>query len=50
LCGALVAGLIANALVLLGVDGNWQQVATGALILAAVLINRFIATRQPSMR
>jgi ribose transport system permease protein len=50
LCGALVAGLIANALVLLGVDGNWQQVATGALILAAVLINRFIATRQSSMR
>lgn len=50
LFGALVAGLIANALVLLGVDGNWQQVATGALILAAVLINRFVATRQASLR
>ncbi|WP_435603583.1 ABC transporter permease [Streptomyces sp. bgisy130] len=50
LFGALVAGLIVNALVLLGVDGNWQQVATGALILAAVLVNRLIATRQKAMR
>lgn len=50
LCGALVAGLIGNALVLLGVDGNWQQVATGGLIMAAVLINRLVATRQSAMR
>lgn len=50
LLGALVAGLIGNALVLLGVDGNWQQVATGVLILAAVLINRFVASRQSAMR
>ncbi|MYS81073.1 ABC transporter permease [Embleya scabrispora] len=50
LLGALVAGLIGNLLVLIGVDGNWQQVATGALILAAVLVNRFIATRQAAMR
>ncbi|MFI1092583.1 ABC transporter permease [Streptomyces sp. NPDC020917] len=50
LFGALVAGLIANALVLLGVDGNWQQVATGGLILAAVLVNRLVATRQTAMR
>ncbi|WP_406415828.1 ABC transporter permease [Streptomyces sp. NBC_00873] len=50
LFGALVAGLIVNALVLLGVDGNWQQVATGGLILAAVLVNRLVATRQTAMR
>ncbi|MBU3067702.1 ABC transporter permease [Nocardia sp. NEAU-G5] len=50
LFGALVAGLIVNALVLLGVDGNWQQVATGGLILAAVLVNRLVATRQAAMR
>jgi ribose/xylose/arabinose/galactoside ABC-type transport system permease subunit len=50
LLGALVAGLIGNALVLLGVDGNWQQVATGILILAAVLVNRFVATRQAALR
>lgn len=50
LCGALVAGLIGNALVLLGVDGNWQQVATGTLILAAVLVNRLVATRQSALR
>ncbi|MFE7215498.1 ABC transporter permease [Streptomyces sp. NPDC057611] len=50
LLGALVAGLIGNALVLLGVEGNWQQVATGVLILTAVLINRFIASRQSALR
>ncbi|HVK23157.1 MAG TPA: ABC transporter permease [Actinokineospora sp.] len=50
LLGALVAGLIGNALALLGVDGNWQQVATGVLILAAVLINRVVAKRQAALR
>ena len=50
LFGALVAGLIGNALVLLGVDGNWQQVATGVLILAAVLVNRYVAVRQSRLR
>src|ERR1035437_1375778 len=50
LFGAVVAGLISNALVLYGVDGNWQQVATGLLILGAVLINRLIATRQATLR
>lgn len=37
--GAVIAGVISNALVLVGVDGNWQQVATGSLILVAVLLN-----------
>ncbi|MBK5250504.1 MAG: hypothetical protein JJE50_13920, partial [Actinomycetales bacterium] len=50
LFGAVVAGLISNALVLYGVDGNWQQVATGLLILGAVLINRLIATHQAALR
>lgn len=50
LFGALVAGLIGNALVLLGVDGNWQQVATGALILGAVLVNRLVEIRQAALR
>lgn len=48
--GAVIAGVIANALVLFGVDGNWQQVATGALILAAVLINQLVARRAASTR
>ena len=50
LLGAVVAGLIGNALVLYGVDGNWQQVATGLLILGAVLINRVIGQRQSALR
>jgi ribose/xylose/arabinose/galactoside ABC-type transport system permease subunit len=32
--------------VLFGVDGNWQQVATGLLILAAVLLNTMVGRRQ----
>lgn len=40
--GAIIAGVLNNALVLAGVDGNWKQVATGLLILVAVLINRLL--------
>ena len=50
LLGAVVAGLISNALVLFGIDGNWQQVATGLLILGAVLVNRAVAVRQAALR
>jgi ribose transport system permease protein len=46
LLGAVITGVIANALVLFGVDGNWQQVATGLLILAAVLLNTMVGRRQ----
>lgn len=49
LLGAVVAGLISNALVLFGIDGNWQQVATGLLILGAVLVNRAVAVRQAAL-
>jgi ribose transport system permease protein len=45
LLGAIITGVIANALVLFGVDGNWQQVATGTLILAAVLVNTLVTRR-----
>lgn len=50
LLGAVIAGVLGNALILAGVDGNWQQVATGVLILAAVFINRFVATRTARTR
>lgn len=42
LLGAIIAGVLNNALVLAGVDGNWKQVATGLLILAAVLVNQLL--------
>lgn len=48
LLGAVITGVIANALVLVGVDGNWQQVATGVLIFTAVLLNRFVSGRHSS--
>ncbi|MDL4773005.1 MULTISPECIES: ABC transporter permease [Thermomonosporaceae] len=50
LLGAVITGVITNALVLFGVDGNWQQVATGALILAAVMLNQLVARRSPHRR
>jgi ribose transport system permease protein len=43
--GAVITGIITNALVLFGIDGNWQQVATGVLILAAVMLNQVVARR-----
>lgn len=50
LLGAIIAGVLTNALVLSGIDGNWQQVATGALILVAVLVNKFVANRAARAR
>lgn len=45
LLGAVIAGVLSNALILSGIDGNWQQVATGALIIFAVLLNRHLGRR-----
>lgn len=45
LIGAVLTGMIANALILFGVDSNWQFIATGLLILGAVLINTYVTKR-----
>lgn len=50
LLGAIIAGVLTNALVLAGVDGNWQQIATGVLILVAVVVNRFVSVRAARAR
>ncbi len=50
LLGAIIAGVLSNALVLAGIDGNWQQVATGALILVAVLLNVFVNKRSQAAK
>lgn len=39
LAGVLLLGIINNALNLLGVDANWQNVARGIIILLAVIID-----------
>ena len=42
LLGIILISTIKNGLILLGVDPFWQQVAVGALILAAVLVDKMI--------
>ena len=42
LLGIILISTIKNGLILLGVDPFWQQVAVGALILAAVLVDKTI--------
>jgi D-xylose transport system permease protein len=39
LLGVLVFGTVANAMNLLAVDSNWQLIATGHLLMAAVLVD-----------
>ena len=44
--GIIIIGLIYNGMNLLGVDSYYQQVCKGLLILAAVLIDKFINKRR----
>lgn len=44
--GALIIGLINNALNMLSVETYYQQVATGALIIGAVTLDMFISRRK----
>jgi ribose transport system permease protein len=37
--GAAIIGMLSNGLVLVGVDQYWEQFATGAIIVAAALLN-----------
>ena len=45
LIGAIIIGVIKNALNLLQVNSYYQDIVTGAVVLAAVLFDRFIQTR-----
>jgi ribose transport system permease protein len=38
--GVILIGVLANGLVILGVDSYWQQVGTGALLIASVFIDQ----------
>jgi ribose transport system permease protein len=44
--GAVIMGMIANGLVLLGVSAFWEPVAKGAIIVAAVLLDILIRKRR----
>jgi ribose transport system permease protein len=42
LAGVLIISAIRNGLVLLNVQAFWQQVAVGAIIVLAVVINQIV--------
>ena len=45
LIGAMIIGILNNALNLLNINTYYQSIATGAVVLLAVLFDRFIQTR-----
>jgi D-allose transport system permease protein len=46
LIGALIIGLIANGLNMMGVETYYQQIATGSLIIVAVVLDQMIAGKK----
>jgi ribose/xylose/arabinose/galactoside ABC-type transport system permease subunit len=45
LAGVMIISFMRNGLTLVGVSGFWQQFATGAIILGAVLLDHFVSAR-----
>jgi simple sugar transport system permease protein len=50
LFGALIVGMVQQGIVFAGVDADWFQVFLGAMLLAAVQVNRFIRQRATGSR
>ena len=48
--GTLIYGMVNNGIVLAGWDSDWFQAFLGAMLLAAVLVNRFIRHRATGSR
>ena len=48
--GALIVGMVNQGIVFAGFDADWFQVFLGAMLLAAVLVNRFIRQRATGER
>lgn len=48
--GALIYGMVQQGIVFAGVDADWFQVFLGGMLLAAVLINRFVRARAMESR
>ena len=40
--GALIVGMVNQGIVFVGFDADWFQVFLGAMLLSAVMVNRFI--------
>ncbi|HEU0115058.1 MAG TPA: hypothetical protein VFQ80_10300, partial [Thermomicrobiales bacterium] len=48
--GALIYGMVQQGIVYAGVDSDWVQAVLGVMLLAAVLVNRFIRARAMQTR
>ncbi|MCC6943812.1 MAG: ABC transporter permease [Thermomicrobiales bacterium] len=48
--GALIFGMVQQGIVYAGVDGQWFDFVLGAMLLSAVLVNRFVRMRAVSAR
>ena len=48
--GALIVGMVNQGIVFAGFDADWFQVFLGAMLLSAVLVNRFIRHRATGER
>ena len=48
--GALIVGMVNQGIVFAGFDADWFQVFLGAMLLSAVLVNRFIRQRATGER
>jgi simple sugar transport system permease protein len=48
--GALIFGMVRQGIVFAGVDADWFQVFLGGMLLAAVLVNRYVRNRAMEAR
>ena len=48
--GALIYGMVSQGLVFAGVDPGWEDAALGAMLVVAVLVNRYIRARAMEAR
>lgn len=48
--GALIFGMVSQGVVYAGVDADWVQAFLGAMLLAAVLVNRYIRSQATEAR
>ncbi len=48
--GALIFGMVRQGIVFAGIDADWYQVFLGAMLLIAVLLNRYVRSRAMEAR
>jgi simple sugar transport system permease protein len=48
--GALIYGMVRQGVVFAGIDADWVQAVLGAMLLAAVLVNRYVRRRAMGAR